>query len=165
VIVFIEESLFHCGAKFEDAGACGFYGDGERESGGFVEEENDAIEFAFAGTAGEGEADGMKEITAADVEFVFELVDEGFEAVGIQLAGFEKMQGQMTDDVSRGVAGQDGVGIWKLHDLGGVEFEDETEDLVESRAAGGVMTEKRGGVIRPGELLGGWLRFEPMIFF
>lgn len=58
-------------AEFEDAGADGFDGDGEGEAGGFVEEKDYAVEFSIADAAGEGEANGVEEITAADVKFFF----------------------------------------------------------------------------------------------
>src|SRR5882672_10537547 len=59
------------GAKFWDASADGFCGEGEVESGGFVEEEDYAVEFAIADAAGEGEADGMEEIAAAEAAGFF----------------------------------------------------------------------------------------------
>ena len=40
--------LIEGGAEFEDASADGFDGDGEGEGGGFVEEKDDTVEFAFA---------------------------------------------------------------------------------------------------------------------
>ena len=48
-----EMVLIQGGAEFDDALAGGFYGDREVGGSGFVEEQDDAIEFAFAGAAGE----------------------------------------------------------------------------------------------------------------
>ena len=85
-----ENSLVEGGAEFEDTGADGFDGDGKGEGGGFVDEEDDAVEFAFAGASGKGEAEGMEEITAADFEGGFELGDDFLEAVGGEGSGVKK---------------------------------------------------------------------------
>jgi hypothetical protein len=78
------------GAEFQDAGAGGFYGSGEREGGGFVEEKDDAIEFAFAGAASQGEANGMEEVAAANVDIDFQLSDELLELLGRERRRVEK---------------------------------------------------------------------------
>ena len=74
--------LIEGGAEFEDAGADGFDRNGERQGGGFVDEKDDAVEFAFAGTARQGEAQGMEKITTAEFEFFLELRDHFLETIG-----------------------------------------------------------------------------------
>ncbi len=73
--------LIQGGAEFDDALAGGFYGGGEVGGSGFVEEQDDAIEFAFAGAAGETEAHGLKKLAAADIQVCFHFVDQFAKAI------------------------------------------------------------------------------------
>src|SRR5258705_628743 len=85
--------LVEGGAEFEDAGADGFYGDGEGEGGGFVEEEDYAVEFAFADAACEGEADGMEGVAAGAAAGFFWIGDDLFEAFGVERRGIKEVEG------------------------------------------------------------------------
>ena len=122
-----QQGLVEGGAEVEDASADGFDGDGEGECGGFIDEKDDAVKFAFAGTAGEGKADGMKEVAAAEFEFFFELGDHFFKAVGGEGDRIEKEEREKTDDVTSGVSGENGVSFGGSEDLRGVEGEDQAE--------------------------------------
>ena len=90
--------------KFEDTGADGFDGDGEGEGGGCVEEEDYAVEFAFADAAGKSEADGMEEIAAAEAAGFFQVSGDFLEAFRGERSGIEEQQGEMADDVAGGIA-------------------------------------------------------------
>ena len=103
-------NLIQGGAEFEDAGADGFYGDGEGEGGGFVEEEDYAVEFAFADAAGERETNGIEEIAAADAAGFLQVCGDFLEALGGERSGFEEQQGEMADDVAGGVTRDGGLG-------------------------------------------------------
>ena len=71
----------------------------------------------------------------------------------------------MADNVASGVTSEDAVGFGELHDLGGVIFEDEAEDLGEGAAISGVVAEERGGANGPGDLFRGWFLGEPVFSF
>ena len=45
------QGLVQRGAELQDAGADGFYRGGERKGGGFVEEQDDAVQFTFTDAA------------------------------------------------------------------------------------------------------------------
>jgi len=92
------------GAEFEDAGTDGFYRYGEGEGGGPVEEEDHAVEFAFADAAGECEADGMEEVAAAQAAGFFQMSGDFLEALRGERGGIEEQQGEMADDVAGGIA-------------------------------------------------------------
>ena len=76
--------LIQGSAEFDDALAGGFYAGGEVGGSGFVEEQDDAIEFAFASAAGEREAHGLKKLAAADIQLCFHLVDQFATAIAGQ---------------------------------------------------------------------------------
>ena len=59
------------------------------EWGGFVEEEDDAVELAFAGAACDCEAQWMKEVATAEITGGFDFVYDFFEAFGIEWRPFE----------------------------------------------------------------------------
>lgn len=111
-IEFVERrALVEGGAEFEDAGADGFYQGGERKSSGTVEKEDDAIEFAFTGTAGERKAQGVKKVPAANLESLFQVSDDILESIGIEWPRIEKEERELANDIARGVTSEDGVGI------------------------------------------------------
>jgi hypothetical protein len=146
--------LVEGGAEFEDAGADGFYWDGKGEVGGIVEEEDDAVEFAFAGAAGEREADGMEEVAAAGFEIFLQGGDDLFEALGGEGRRVEEEKGEVTDDVAGGVAGDGGLGVGRGKDLGRVVVEDEAEEVGEGGQVFGVRAEELDGAFGPEELVG-----------
>ncbi len=114
-------NLIQRGAEFENAGADRFYGNREREGGGFVEEEDYAVEFAFADAAGEGEANGIEEIAAADAAGFLQVCGDFLEALGGEGGGLEQEQGEMADDVAGGVTRDGGLGVGGLQDSGGAQ--------------------------------------------
>ena len=101
--------LIEGGAEFEDAGADGLYRDGEVERGSLVEQQNDTIEFAFAGAPCEGETQGMKEIAATNFERFFQLSDDLFESIRVEGFGIEKEKTELANDVAGSIACQDSV--------------------------------------------------------
>ena len=102
---FPHSKLVEGGAEFKDAGADGFYGGGEGEGGGFVEQEDYAVEFAIADAAGERETNGIEEIAAADATSFLQVRGDFLEALGGEWSGFEEEQGEMTYDVTGGMPG------------------------------------------------------------
>ena len=97
--------LVEGGAEFEDAGADRFYGGGESQERSFVEEEDYAVEFAFADAAGERETNGMEEVAAADATSFLQVCGDFLEAFGGERSGFEEEQGEMTYDITGGMPG------------------------------------------------------------
>src|SRR3974390_1463465 len=81
------EELVEKGAELEDARADGFDRDGEGERGGRVDEKDDAVEFAFSGTASESETDGVKKVAATNIELFLEQGHDLLEAVGVEGSG------------------------------------------------------------------------------
>jgi len=148
-------NLIQRGTEFEDARADGFYGGGEGESGGLVEEEDDAVEFAFADAAGQREANGMEEIAAADAAGFLQIGGDFLKAFGGEGRGFENEQGEMTDDVAGGVTRDASLGTGRLQNLGGIVVEDGTQEVGEGGAVFGVVSEEMAGAFGPGEVLGG----------
>jgi hypothetical protein len=121
------DALVEGGAEFEDALARGLDGRGEGQGGRFIKKKDDAIELAFAGFSGKGEANGMEEIAAAQVGALLHGVDDLLEASGIESGALEKEKGEPADDFARAIAGEDGVAFDALKDGGGVVFQDEPE--------------------------------------
>jgi len=134
------------------------------KGGGFVEEEGDAVEFAFAGAAGEGETNGMEEIAATEATGFLQMGDDFLEAFGGEGSGLEKEQSEMADDVTGRVARKSGVGVGGLQDLRGVVFEDEAEKMGEAGGIFGEVAEELRGAIGPGDLFGSGIGGEPVIF-
>lgn len=81
-----------------------------------------------------------------------------FEAFGGEGRRIEEEKREMTDDVTRGAAGERGVGIGGLQDLGGIVVENEAEEIGEARGVFGVMAEELSCAIGPGGLFGGGVR-------
>jgi hypothetical protein len=156
--------LVEGGAEFEDAGAGGFDRDGEGESGGFVEEEGDAVEFTFTDAASESETDGMEKIAAAEAAGVFQVGDDFLEAFGGEGDGIEEEQREMADYVAGGVAAEGGVGVGGLQDFGGVVVENEAEQIGEGRRGIGEVAQELGGAAGPSGLFDGGIGGEPMVF-
>lgn len=157
-------NLIQRGAEFEDAGADGFYWDGERQDRGFIEEQDDAIKFAFASTASEAETDGMEEIAAADFELFLEFADDLFETFGGEWSGLKEKQREMADDVAGRVTGERCVGVSGLENFGGLVVKDEAEEIGEARGSFGVVAEELRGMFGPSGLLGSRIAGEPVIF-
>ena len=74
------------------------------------------------------------------------------------------MKCEIADDLAGGVAGEDGVGVGELHDLGGVEFEDKAENAGERGVVSGERTEESGSFVAPSDLLRSGRRVEPAVF-
>ena len=142
------------GTEFEDAGADAFYGSGERQESGLVEEQDYTVEFAFASAACQGKADGIEEIAAADATGFLQVGGNFLEALGSEWSGFEEQQREMTDDLAGGVTRDGGLGIGRLQDFGSVVVENGTQEIGEGRAVFGVVAEELGGAFGPGEVLG-----------
>ena len=147
-------NLIQRGAEFENAGADGFYGRGKRKDGGFVEEEDDAVELAFADAAGERKTNGIEEIAAADAAGFLQVCGDFLEALGGEGGGLEQEQGEMADDVAGGVTRDGGLGVGGLQDSAGVVVEDGPKEIGKGRAVFGVVAEELGGALGPGEVLG-----------
>ena len=107
----LKPCLVESGTEFYDALARGFYRGGEICGGGFVEEKNYALEFAFAGAAGEGQANGLKEFAAANVQMGFHFVNENAKGVAGKRRGIKKQRGQLAKSVACRIAGECGVGV------------------------------------------------------
>src|SRR6266571_3790600 len=58
-------------AKFEHALARRFYSNCKRQRRRFVEQQDDAVERAAAGAAGEGQPKGIKQLTAGQMQLLF----------------------------------------------------------------------------------------------
>ena len=89
--------------EFEDAGADGFDRDGEGQSGGIVEKQDDPVEFAFAGATRESKPEGMEEIAATNLESFFKVSHNVLEAVGVERLRVEKEESELADDLAGGV--------------------------------------------------------------
>jgi len=102
------------GAELENARADGFDREGEGERSGRVNEKDDAVEFAFSGTTGERESDGVKKVAATNIELFFEQGHDFLKAVGVEGSGIEEEKGEFADDVAGGVTGEHCVGFGRL---------------------------------------------------
>jgi len=159
----VEESVEE-GAEFEDAGADGLDREGKRQDGGFVDEEDDTVKFAFTGPAGKSEADRMEEIATANIEFFFQERDDFLEAVGGEKRGIEQEESKFTDDIAGGIAGENGVGFRRLEGARGVIEEDEVQEFAEAGTIECELAEQGGGAFAEGEVFGGGLAREPGVF-
>ena len=92
------------GAEFKDAGAGALHRRGERQFRSFVEQKDDAVELAFAGSPSKREANGMEQLAAADCELGFEVVDDLLEAVGGDGTAFEKEEREFAEDFAGAIA-------------------------------------------------------------
>jgi len=157
----LEMWLIEEGAEFEDAGANGLERHVEREGGSFVDEKNDTVELTFTGAAGQDEADGMKEVAAANIEFFLEEGNDFLEAIGVEGRGVQEEKSEFADDVAGRVAGEDGVSFGSLQGVSGVVDEHETEEMFEASAVESEMTEERSGAFGKGKMFGRRLGSEP----
>jgi hypothetical protein len=130
--------LIEGGAKFQDAGTGGFYGNVESQGGRFVEEKDYAVEFAFTRAASKREAKGMEQIATTQFEGLLQERYELFEAVGSEGCWIEEEKGELANQIARAEAGEYGVRFDGLQDLSSVVVEDEFEKFGESGGSGGM---------------------------
>src|ERR1700734_1032133 len=134
--------LVEGGAEFERALASIFHFDGEGKLGGGIEEQDHAVEFAFAGAAGERETERVENHAAAKWDGGFYVVDDSFETNGIRDGAFvENAVGEYADHFAGTGADEDGA-IFGEGEVGcGVVVKDEGEKRFEMVERWGFGTE------------------------
>src|SRR5262245_19316624 len=83
--------LVERGAELDQALARGFDGHREVGRGRTFEKKNDAIEFAFSGTAGERKSQRMKQFPATDFELGLKRIHDFIEAARGEGGGIEQL--------------------------------------------------------------------------
>ena len=148
-------------AELQDTPANGLDRNRERKRSGLVDQKDHAIQFAFAGTAREGEPNGMKEVAPTNVQLLFKERDHFLEPIGAERRWIKKEKREFADYVAGSIAGQDSVRFQSLQGAGGIVMEDELQKLVETGAIKREMPKQRGGPVGKDEMFRGRIGAEP----
>jgi hypothetical protein len=138
--------------ELQDATAGGFHGDVEGKRGGFVEEENHAVQFSIARPPGERKPERMKKIAPSQLVSFFHSRHEILETVGIERCGIKQEKSSLTDYVARGKASEHGVCFYGLKNLSRVIAENQFEKFAKACGIGGVGTKKGSGAFAECEM-------------
>ncbi len=92
-------------------------GSSKRKTRRFIEQQDHSIKFTFAGPPGQREANRMKQLPAAEIEFVFQTIHNLFEALGGKRCAIEQEQSKLTKYFARGISGKHRVSFHSRKDL------------------------------------------------
>src|SRR5271165_6600968 len=91
-------------AEFQHPGARGFHRRCEWQRCGIIEQQNYAVQSAFAGTSGERQTNGVKQFPATGLETGLHRGDDFAEALGSERYAIEKLRGEKAQHFARGIA-------------------------------------------------------------
>src|SRR5712692_3970804 len=153
----------HRSAKLQNPLPCRLHWSRKRKPGGFIQKQNHAVEFAFAGAPGQRQPDGMKQLAPANVETVLQFGNDLLESVGSQRYPIQKQKRKLAQHVARRVARQHHMGVDARQNLRRFVMEDQAEEAAERASVCGMSAENQRRVLAPRQLFGRWLPGEPTL--